>query len=172
MGNAYRARAPERRVAAMDGIGDGWIDTLRVIAGRDIVVDTLIGPILSSFEGDLLGLQEPWYTRVRINTDLATYILFSREVGKNQGRSFSYVHPPELAYPAVVLAHEFGHEYQFRHPEWQGWPAEFFADRFAFAMMALRGWMPLNTSSVNDVRLYHALRLALWQSEWERNGER
>lgn len=162
---ALKQSAPERRVAAMDGIGAGWIDTLRRVAGS-AEIDTLTRPILDYYAPfNLIGLSEAWYDRVRVGTDLGAYMRFSKSVSAHTGHA--YYHPTWLAYPAAVIAHEFGHQYQRRNSAWRNWHPEVFADYFAQAALQLRGWLPAEDSDNPSLaRLRHELRYRLIASYW------
>lgn len=140
----YERLAPERRVAALGGIGAGWIDTLRRVAGP-AEVDTLTAEMGEHFNGTLCGLYEQWYDRVRVSTDMRTYDRLLRALHETEGRGMGwYQHPVQLSTPAAVIAHEFGHRLQdsFENaPQWANNAPEVFADRFALAMLAVRGWL-------------------------------
>ncbi len=165
----YETLSPERAVAALPGVGEGWLDTLRMVAG-DAVVEP-ISPIMVADEGlYLLGVTEPWHQIISINTDMTAYPRFIR-ASKLWGEGFGYQHPLALCNPAGVTAHEFGHRWKetlWPHgevreggdtlPVWaQGNPEEF-ADRFSRAMMVLRGW---DVPDPQDLLLTHIVRMRL-----------
>jgi hypothetical protein len=138
-------------VVNLPGIGQGWLDTLRAVAGP-AAVDTLP----TAMQGSLSqGHRYPvggWYDEVQdvvyINPDTAVYTAFARQITR-QG---THQHPLETANPAGVLAHEFGHRFQLKVllpadgvrepgdtlPDWAQGNPEVFADRFATAMLAIR----------------------------------
>lgn len=165
------ALAPEYAVAALPGVGQGWLDTLRMVAG-DVRIDT-VTPLMAYDDGpSLLGVFEPWHLTVSIRTDMREYHTFQRSVCGMH--SFGYLHPVTLATPAAVVAHEFGHRFQFSlwpHglpglpgdtvPKYAQDFDERFADRFARAMMALRGWDHPDTA---DVMLNHVVHIRLVQA--------
>lgn len=167
----YTALATERAVAALPGVGQGWLDTLRLIAG-DVRIDT-VTPLMAYDDGpSLLGVFEPWHLLVSIRTDMREYFTFQR--GVCGMHSFGYLHPVTLATPAAVVAHEFGHRFQFglwphglpglpgdTVPKYARDFDERFADRFARAMLALRGWDHPDTA---DVMLNHVVHIRLVQA--------
>ncbi len=165
----WDAHAPERAVAALPGVGQGWIDTLRLVAG-DAQVEPING-VMTRTEGQyLLGVSEPWHDIISIRTDLAAYAKFIRDA-KQWSEGFGYQHPLEVCIPAGVTAHEFGHRWRetlWPHgevreggdslPTWAQGNEEEFADRFARAMLAIRGW---DTPDPRDPMLYHIVRMRL-----------
>src|SRR2546429_5756128 len=89
---AYDALAPERVVAALPGVGAGWLDTLRRVAGA-ATVDT-VSLAMRYDDESLLGVFEEWHHIVNIRTDLRAYFAFQRNVcGRH---SFGYEHPVSL----------------------------------------------------------------------------
>jgi hypothetical protein len=165
--------APRRVVAALPGVGAGWLDTLERVAGR-VEIDTLTDVIEDSYHGALGGLYEGWYQRVRLSTDMSVYfrllVGFCAQ-GRQENHQWSYTHPPEIANPAAVMAHEVGHHFQAmltdsgpEPQEWRGWQGELFADRFARTMLVIRGWLP---EDPNDALLLHVLSYRLRRSYWE-----
>lgn len=159
--------APERVVLALPGVGAGWADTLRRIVGGPTAIDTLTAPIIATYDSTLAGLYEPWYHRVRLSPHMLTYYILLREMARTQGAASNWTHPPETCSPAMVLAHEFGHAFQYRirrdgiYERWWDVDGELFADQFALAMLAIRGWVP---DSAADPRLLRALRARLANS--------
>lgn len=165
--------APERAVAALPGVGQGWLDTLRRIAGPARVAP--INAAMRATEGGyLLGVTEPWHDLVSVDTDMASYARFIRDSRLWVG--FGYMHPLSLCNPAGVTAHEFGHRFRetlWPHgpvreagdslPSWAQGGEEEFADRFARAMMALRGW---DDPDPRDAVLNHVVRYLLAKSHW------
>lgn len=178
--NEQDARGPERVVAALPGVGAGWIDTLRRVAGP-ASIDT-ISP-LEVFDEccDLLGLFERWHLIVSINPHVAAYNRFVRNATADWCTNEfidgpQYRHPLTMTNPAGVVAHEFGHRFQFGErphvvpekgdtmPRWaRDDIEERYADRFARAMLALRGWDDADTT---DVLLNHRVRYLLLKSYW------
>lgn len=177
----WRELGPERVVAALPGVGQGWLDTLRRVAGP-ATVDTLSLQMVAAYEdGDvdantLLGVSEPWQHLIFIRVDLRLYARFVRhESGPNPS------HPLAEAIPAGVLAHEFGHHFQSRlwpHgeireagdslPSWAQDEREHFADRFSRAMLALRGW---DDPDPEDSTMNAIVRVRLAQSfQQEKHG--
>lgn len=167
---AYRDLAPERAVIALPGVGPGWVDTLRHITGH-AEIDTLTRKMIDYYDGALAGLYEHWYDRVRLNTHMRAYIALAR-AGCSEDRGWGHVHPLEIASPSGVLAHEFGHRFQAKvraaYPEaWARVPPEVFADRFALAMLAIRGWVPRSETDVAMYRLLkHRLRMDIELLPW------
>jgi len=166
--NQYRqwqSRSQERAVAALPGVGAGWLDTLRRVAGGDPVTIDTINAVELDWDGRggvsyLLGLHEPFHNIISIRLDMKMYAGFVR-LGSVCGRdSWGYQHPVTVANPPAVVAHEFGHHFAMGSP-FDG--SEEFADRFSRAMMALRGW---DTPDSKDVKLYHLLRYRLLASYW------
>lgn len=153
-------RAPERAVAALPGVGAGWLDTLQRVAGP-VRIDTVNALMREYYGGHLLGLYEPWHGLVNVSVNIVDYALFIRAGGGE--------HPLTIATPAGVTAHEFGHALQFALsrqgplPAWAQDSPERFADRFARAMLALRGW---DTMDPNDLVLSHYVRYRLLRSHW------
>lgn len=167
--DGWAALGPEREVAAMPGVGQGWIDTLRLVSGFRGRVDTVSAAMVRT-EGDfLLGVTEYWHDVVNVRTDMRAYARFVR--GQSCVAGFGYQHPATVTNPPGVVAHEFGHAFAIAlwpHglvreggdslPTWaQGNPEEF-ADRFARAMLALRGW---DDPDRKDVLLNHVVRTRL-----------
>src|SRR6266550_810713 len=104
------ALAPERAVTALPGVGAGWLDTLRRVAGPATVEP--INSIMTRDEGEfLLGVHEPWHDLISTRTDMIAYARFIR-AAKTWGEGYGYQHPLSLCIPAGVLAHEFGHRFQ------------------------------------------------------------
>jgi hypothetical protein len=87
----WRALAPERAVAALPGVGAGWLDTLRRIAGP-ATIDTITAPMLADYGDGLLGVFEPWHMIIEIRVNMLAYY---RDVRKlcSGARSFGYEHP-------------------------------------------------------------------------------
>lgn len=150
----WEARGGERVVAALPGVGTGWLDTLRRVAG-DVQVDTISKAMLVAYaepdDGTMLGAFEPWHNLISVRADMKAYLRYIRQNVALQGSE--YAHPLTTASPAGVVAHEFGHLFQanlWPHgevreggdslPSWAQDQRERFADRFARAMLALRGW--------------------------------
>jgi hypothetical protein len=177
---------PERAVAAMPGVGAGWLDTLRRVAGPARIAT--ISPLEFYDECcDLLGLFERWHILVSINVDPAAYSRFIRDVSAHLCESDGfggavYRHPLAMANPAGVVAHEFGHRFQFGErphvvpqpgdtlPKWaRDNIDERFADRFARAMLALRGW---DDPDPTDAVLTHRVRYLLIRSYWPKEDQR
>ncbi len=138
-------------VVSLPGIGQGWLDTLRAIAGP-AAVDTLpSGMKVLRYNGVPYPVGG-WYDNtndvIHINGDTSVYTWFASQITR-QG---THQHPIETANPAGVLAHEFGHRFQLRVllpangvresgdtlPTWAQGDAEVFADRFAMALLAIR----------------------------------
>lgn len=176
-------RTAEHAVAALPGVGAGWIDTLRRIAGPT-AIDTVSPLEFYDLPSDLLGLFERWHVLVSINPHMAAYSRFVRNSTSDWcsnrvdwfGGGPSYRHPLSMANPAGVVAHEFGHRFQFGArphtvpqkgdtlPSWAfDDNVERFADRFARAMLALRGWDDPDTT---DAVLNHRVRYLLLKSYW------
>lgn len=166
------ALAPEYAVAALPGVGQGWLDTLRMIAG-DARIEA-VGPKMIRDEGPyLLGVEEPWHGLISVRTDMRAYARYIRDSKQWEG-GYGYQHPLTMCNPAGVTAHEFGH--RFRESLWpheavresgdslptyaQGGEEEF-ADRFARAMLALRGW---DSPDTTDKMLNHVVRFRLMQA--------
>lgn len=150
----WEALGGERVVAALPGVGQGWLDTLRRVAGP-VSVDTLSKQEIGSYDdGDvdnssMLGLYEPWHRSIYIRADMLAFAFYIRRESGQPNPS----HPFTSSNPAGVVAHEFGHAFQsslWPHgevreagdslPSWAQDEREHFADRFARAMLALRGW--------------------------------
>src|SRR6266550_925833 len=107
---AWAAKAPERAVTALPGVGAGWLDTLRRVAGPATVEP--INSIMTRDEGEfLLGVHEPWHDLISVRIDMIAYARFIR-AAKTWGEGYGYQHPLSLCIPAGVLAHEFGHRFQ------------------------------------------------------------
>lgn len=161
----WQATAPERIVAAMPGVGAGWLDMLRRVAGP-ATVDTIIQPMLDEYGDGLLGMFENWHVLISIRPDLRAYTRNVRSVCREQ--SFDYMHPVTTANPPAVVAHEFGHRLQLALgrplPKWAFIESEQFADRFARAMLALRGW---DDPDPKDAVLNAQVRYRLWKSYQE-----
>ncbi len=169
------ALAPERAVTALPGVGAGWLDTLRRVAGDARVEE--VNAAMTATEGKyLLGVTEPWHQIISINTDMRAYAVFIRD-SKAWGEGYGYQHPLALCNPAGVTAHEFGHRWRetlWPHgevreggdtlPTWAQGGEEEFADRFGRAMMALRGW---DDPDPKDAVLNHRVRYLLIKSYWE-----
>lgn len=163
-----RAQTPtqtpgEAAVIALPGIGAGWLDTLRAVAGSG-PVDTL--PTTAqlwciSFRDGVStvpvtrcltvgGLYDNVKDIVYVHPHVEAYDLLRATVLAAP----TMAHPPVTANPAGILAHEFGHRFQLTTlggsvydpahplPEWAVGNGEVFADRFAVAMLALRGTIP------------------------------
>lgn len=177
----YADRAGERIVAALPGIGDGWIDTLRRIAGPaqiDTLSALMVYDVEYGFPGarNLIGMFEPWHMRVTLHPYPLAYTRYTSNW--NQCReAWGYRHPVEVtSTPAGTIAHEFGHRLQFglrrqppqsradTLPTWAQDQSERFADRFARAVLALRGWADPDTA---DVMMNHYVRYRLIKSYWE-----
>jgi len=173
------ALTPEYFVARLPGVGAGWIDTLRRVAGP-VAIDTVSA--LENFEeggSDLIGLFESWHGLISIRAHMIYYSRYQHHYNSDVCRVFDYIHPVEIAgSPAGTLAHEFGHLFQFRArqhvvpqegdtlPPWaRDNINERYADRFARAMLALRGWVDASPYR-DDVILYHRLRYLLIKSYW------
>ena len=164
----YNDLGPERTVAAMPGVGSGWLDTLRRVVGP-LKVDTVSTIMLRDFDGSLLGLFEPWHNTVNLNPRMIEFTSFIRRGGGS--------HPLTIANPAGVVAHEFGHAFQFsiwlEHGSWECMPdwandgREHFADRFARVMLAIRGW---DEPDREDLVLYHQVRYRLLKSYWPKEN--
>lgn len=173
------AATPEEIVAALPGVGAGWLDTLRRVAGP-VAIDT-ISP-LEAFDEccDLLGLFERWHMLISINPHMTAYARFVRNAAAPRPWAGwfgpSYTHPLTMVHPAGVVAHEFGHRFQFgARPHAVPMPGdtlpryardamdERFADRFARAMLALRGW---DDPDPRDAQLNHRVRYLLIASYW------
>lgn len=156
---AYRALQPERTVAALPGVGQSWIDTLRIAADGDSVTIEPVNPAMIEAYGPfLLGLYEPLHRHVALRLDMAAYTAFLRGQCGAGDRDWSYRHPPELTSPAGVLAHEFGHHLL-------GFSEER-ADKFGLALLSIRGWASLDTTDRELVKIHHAARFALIRSRW------
>lgn len=151
---SWQALGPERIVAALPGVGAGWLDTLRRVAGP-VTVDTLSKQTVGAYDdgedesSTMLGVYESWHQLISVRTDLKFYSRFVRRQSGTPNPS----HPLASAIPSGVVAHEFGHRFQnslWPHgevreagdslPSWAQDENEHFADRFARAMLALRGW--------------------------------
>lgn len=178
----HQDRGPERIVAALPGVGAGWLDTLRRVAGP-ATIDTVSPLEVFDVCCDLLGLFERWHVLISINPRVAAYSRFVRHAGATlcQGDFFGYQHPLTMANPAGVVAHEFGHRFQFGErphdvpqagdslPTWaRDDNAERFADRFARAMLALRGW---DDPDPADQVLTHRVRYLLLRSYWPKDDQ-
>jgi len=151
-------RGPERIVAALPGVGPGWLDTLTRIAG-DVTIDTVNATELAHYGPTLLGLHEPFHHIVSVQTRLTNYMLFIRAGTCATGWG-GYQHPLTVATPWGAVAHEFGHHYAFGTSD-AG--SERFADRFARAVLALRGW---DDADPADKVLTHRVRYLLLKSYW------
>jgi len=177
--NRWTVLGPERAVVALPGVGDGWLDTLRRVAGP-ATIDTVSD--LENFDegnNDLIGLFESWHGLISVRPRMIAYTRYQRHWNGDNCRTFSYLHPVEITgNPAGSLAHEFGHLFQFRarpHPIYEKgdtlprWAqdniAERYADRFARAMLAIRGWADPSPYP-DDLVLLHHLRYLLVKSYW------
>jgi hypothetical protein len=162
----WQSLAPERAVASLPGVGAGWLDTLRRVAGGDpVTIDTINAVEIRWGGNSLLGLHEPFHHIISIRLDPKSYPEFIRTVSEGDG-SWEYQHPVTVATPPTVVAHEFGHHFAFTAAS-EFSRSEEFADRFARAMMALRGW---DTADPRDIKLYHRLRYRLMASYWPETG--
>lgn len=167
----WEVLAPERAVAGLPGVGEGWLDTLRRVAG-DVRIDTISRLMVASEGQFLLGVHESWHNTISIRTEIRAYTRFLR--GSTCLRSFEYQHPTTITHPAGVVAHEFGHRFEvslWPHgdvreggdslPTFAQGNRERFADRFSRAMLALRGW---DDPDSTDAVLNHRVWYLLWRS--------
>ena len=182
--NDWVAHSPERAVAALPGVGAGWLDTLRRVAGP-AAIDTVIPLEFYDQCCDLLGQFERWHVLISVNVNMVAYSRFIRHVttqwcaASDGWFSDGYRHPLAMANPAGVVAHEFGHRFQFGQrphvvpqdgdtlPPWaRDENEERFADRFARALLALRGW---DDADPADQVLTHRVRYLLLKSYWPKD---
>lgn len=174
----YERAAPERIVTALPGVGPGWLDTLSRVAGNatiDTINDVELYKDSTFYNGrDLVGLYEWEHDIISLHANLPQYARFQRDIAVSgcmaQMRG-QYIHPGDLLSPAAILAHEFGHMLQYRasppghvRPAWAiDWNDEHFADRFARAMLSIRGWVDPDTT---DKVMNHRVRFLLRRSYW------
>lgn len=165
-------------IAALPGVGYGWLDTLERVVGPVLYDST--NAIEEHYEGpELLGMYESEHGLISIQLKPIAYSRYQRHYNADVCRAYAYVHPVEIAgYAPGTVAHEFGHLFQFRlqpHevpqlgdtlPDWADDTKERFADRFARAMLALRGWAdPDTTDKVLNNRVRYLLLRSYWTKE-------
>ncbi len=151
-------------VLRLPGITRAYIDSLVSIVGPLEAIDTLptVNQGAVHVETDSTGFVRTlnmditcgWFRddTVFLNPHLSSY-------NSMAGLSAATLqHPPGVTTPAGVIAHEFGHKLlsQFRQigvvPPWALGNPEFFADRFALVVLALRDEAPRMSS---DTALVH-----------------
>lgn len=151
-------------VLRLPGITRSYVDSLIRIVGRPAAIDTLItkeqGIVL--VEADSTGFVTSynidvtcgWFRNdtVYINPHLISY---THMAGLT---AFNHAHPPVIATPDGVLAHEFGHLLLSRMnkagplPPWLVGDGEFVADRFSLVVLALRVEAPRASQDTMLVR--------------------
>lgn len=168
------ARTPRDVIAELPGVGYGWIDTLERVT-MHVTLDT-INPreARGDFTHSLLGQYEWDHQLISVQPHMIMYSRYARYWDPPSCRE--QTHPIEVTgFPAGNLAHEYGHLLQsvLRYgndttykplPRWAQDDDERFADRFARALLALRGWTDPDTS---DKVMNHEVRYRLIRSYWE-----
>lgn len=165
-------------VLRLPGITRSYIDSLVQIVGRPVAIETLStreqGIVM--VQADSTGLVSSynidvtcgWFRNdtIYINPHLISFVQMAELT------AYSHAHPPIVATPPGVLAHEFGHLLISKMskagplPPWLVGDGEFVADRFSLVVLALRVEAPRASQDTMLVRfVVHQLGGQLLQDQ-------